>query len=211
MTGVFDGFGGVTQGGKGQPTYHVTNLNDTGSGSFRDAVSAGNRYIAFDVAGRITNRSIVDVRGDYITVDGATSPGGITFDGRSIRVTGPGHHDIVLSQFRNRGGPLNVVGDGDNLTLIRPTSYNIVFDHLSLSGNHDEAIGLWDSIHDVSDARLHHRLGRSIGPQLRPAGRRRIGHQGGLQAGQCLPQPVHRLRVPQPGDRLGRHRGNRRP
>jgi hypothetical protein len=150
VTTAFDGFGGVTVGGKGQPTYHVTTLADSGPGSFRDAVSQGNRYIVFDVAGRITNLTKVDILGDHITVDGSTSPGGITFNGRAIRVTAPGHHDIILSQFRHRGGSLEVVNDGDNLTLIRPTSYNVVFDHLSLSGNHDEAIGLWDSIHDVS-------------------------------------------------------------
>src|SRR5215207_8875500 len=60
-----EGFGQFAAGARtslGSATvYHVTNLNDSGAGSFRDAVSASNRFIVFDVGGVININSVVPV------------------------------------------------------------------------------------------------------------------------------------------------------
>ena len=50
------GFGASATGGRTGTIYHVTNLNNSGAGSFRDAVSSGNRIVVFDVGGYIVLR-----------------------------------------------------------------------------------------------------------------------------------------------------------
>lgn len=44
-----EGFGQFARGGRGGETVHVTTLDDSGAGSFRDAVSTPNRVVVFDV------------------------------------------------------------------------------------------------------------------------------------------------------------------
>jgi len=64
---TYQGFGATTLGGSGQAEYRVTNLNDSGPGSLRDAVSQGNRYIVFDVGGEIELLGRMFVEGPNIT------------------------------------------------------------------------------------------------------------------------------------------------
>src|SRR5262245_35263342 len=71
---TYEGFGASTQGGEGGAEVRVTNLNDNGPGSLRDAVSQGNRKVVFDVAGTIQLAGPVHVKGAFITIDGFRAP-----------------------------------------------------------------------------------------------------------------------------------------
>ena len=71
-----EGGGMYTTGGRGGRIYRVTNLNDSGAGSFRAAVEAsGKRIVVFDVAGTIHLTSDLRIRNDNLTVAGQYRPG----------------------------------------------------------------------------------------------------------------------------------------
>ena len=67
------GWGRFATGGRTGKVYHVTNLNDSGTGSLRDAVSQPNRIVVFDVAGviRINSRMVFK---NNLYVAGQTAP-----------------------------------------------------------------------------------------------------------------------------------------
>src|SRR5207302_10869939 len=69
------GFGGTATGGRFGTVYHVTNLNDSGAGSFRDAVSKSGRIVVFDVGGYISLKTAVSAQSN-LTIAGQTAPGG---------------------------------------------------------------------------------------------------------------------------------------
>jgi hypothetical protein len=145
----FQGFGGDTPGGKGQPVYRVTNLNDSGTGSLRDALSQGNRYIVFDVAGEISLNSSLRVRGAFVTIDGFSAPSpGITLENYGIGIDG--NHDVVVRGLRiRRAGNASDGSTTDGMYVIHG-AYNIVIDHVSIYGSEDGNLDIGTGAHDVT-------------------------------------------------------------
>ena len=86
------GAGAYTTGGRGGIVVHVTNLNDSGTGSLREALMMTvPRTIVFDVSGRIHLTSHIELilENSDFTVAGQTAPeGGITISGRPIQMGG---------------------------------------------------------------------------------------------------------------------------
>src|SRR5215216_6120044 len=70
-----EGFGASASGGRGGAVYEVTNLNDTGPGSLRDALSAGNRTVVFRISGNIDLKTTLRLDQPNITIAGQTAPG----------------------------------------------------------------------------------------------------------------------------------------
>lgn len=145
----YQGFGATTPGGSGGTVVHVTNLNDSGPGSLRDAVKGGNRTVVFDVGGEINLTSAISVTGAFMTIDGftASSPG-ITLKGAGLSLHGTkGAHDVIIRGIRIRAS--NATPSHDGITIAYG-AYNIVVDHVSISGSIDENIDITEGSHDVT-------------------------------------------------------------
>ena len=122
------GFGANVTGGRGGTVYHVTNLNDDGVGSFRDAVSQGNRIVVFDVGGIINIKTAVSIKSD-ITIAGQTAPGeGIAIHGGKLS-TGK-QSNIIIRYLRIRPGENTASTKDDGLNLY--DAKNVIVDHCSV-------------------------------------------------------------------------------
>lgn len=135
-----EGFGRFTTGGRGKSIYQVTNLNDSGPGSFRDAISKGNRTVVFRVGGIIRIQSRLYFGGDNITIAGQTAPGeGIAIYGSMTDTNN--HENIIIRYVNFLVGDNGVTGDDDAFRIrkLTPgTASNFIFDHCGFFWAKDE-------------------------------------------------------------------------
>nr|HPR32704.1 fibronectin type III domain-containing protein [Prolixibacteraceae bacterium] len=135
------GFGRFATGGRGGTVYHVTNLNDSGTGSFRDAVSQPNRIVVFDVAGIIRINSRI-VFSKNLTIAGQTAPGeGIVVYGDGVSFSGA--DNLICRYMRFRMG-VNGTSGKDAAGIAN--GKNMIFDHVSVTWGRDETFSIsWDN------------------------------------------------------------------
>jgi len=138
------GFGRFATGARGVASpqvYRVTNLNDSGPGSFRDAVSQPGRIVTFAVGGIITLQSNVQVAPN-VTVAGQTAPGdGVVFFNKRITFTGASN--TICRYLRVR---LGATGNQGNDASGLANGSNIILDHMSFSWGMDEVFSInWDN------------------------------------------------------------------
>ena len=144
----FEGFGSLTTGGTGQTIVHVTNLDASGPGSLYNAMGS-NRVIVFDVSGTIDNFQW-DSSNEFpvfnLTIDGSSAPSpGITLDNANSANClsfQDGCHDIIVKNIRAR----NAGNDCINVV----NGYNMIFDHISVSGGSDGNFDITAGAHDIT-------------------------------------------------------------
>lgn len=131
------GWGRFATGGRTGSVYHVTNLDDSGIGSLRDAVSVANRIIVFDVAGVIKLNSRLVVKNN-LYLAGQTAPGeGITVYGDGVSFSGASN--IIVRYMRFRMGHNGTSGK-DCAGIAN--GYNMIFDHCSFAWGLDETFSI---------------------------------------------------------------------
>ena len=137
-----EGHGRYVTGGRGGQVIHVTNLNDSGSGSLRNAVSGSlKKIIVFDVAGVIALKSNLNI-GANTTILGQTAPApGITLRYYTVN---PNGNNIIIRYLRFRRGQEKDVNDGADASTARHFT-GIIIDHCSLSWSIDEVASFYDN------------------------------------------------------------------
>ncbi|MFT3981945.1 MAG: hypothetical protein QM687_15875 [Ferruginibacter sp.] len=152
-----EGFGALATGGRGSDVYHVTNLNDSGKGSLREAVSQPNRTVVFDVGGVIKIKERINVESN-ITIAGQTAPGeGITVYGYGMGFSG--QKNIIVRYITLHG---SISMPRGKCVLTADSAENMIFDHLSVQW------GRWDNLHIKQSSNITLQyciIGESIDPQ----------------------------------------------
>ena len=148
-----EGFGKYATGGRGGKVVEVTNLADTGVGSFRWAFTQYPNNpitIVFTVSGIIDLQTAVKVNRSNFTVAGQTAPGdGICLKGNSFLVNGAraaslggNHGNIIVRYIRSRPGSTLSTGvygfDMENC-------HDVIVDHCSFSWANEECAALYDT------------------------------------------------------------------
>lgn len=142
-----EGFGKYTTGGRGGKVIKVTNLNDSGPGSLRDAVSKKfPRVIVFEVDGTIHLTSKLNIQSN-VTIAGQSAPGeGVCIADQSVQLAGD---NIIIRYLRFRLGDKYqrgemVDGNGSDDALGGNKRKQIIIDHCSLSWSNDEVFSIYN-------------------------------------------------------------------
>ena len=131
--GEAEGYGAAASGGRGitaaTSIYHVTNLNDSGTGSLRDAVSGSNRIVVFDVGGEIKLTTGGISSQSNVTIAGQTAPGaGITITGaQALGFTS--RTNVIARYLRMRPGDTSSASD-NGMSMTRTGT--AILDHVSI-------------------------------------------------------------------------------
>ena len=142
-----EGFGSTTPGGRGGKVLFVTNLDDSGPGSLREACGAeGPRIVVFRVSGLISLEKPITVQNPYLTLAGQSAPGdGICLRNCSFAVA---THDVVIRFLRSRLG--DVAGKPEDCLDLAHGASRVILDHCSATWSIDECLSLAGGVSNVT-------------------------------------------------------------
>jgi hypothetical protein len=199
-----EGAGRWAKGGRGGRVFEVNSLEDSGTGTLRDAVeSRGPRTVVFRVGGTIDLDDDLVVRDPFLTIAGQTAPGdGITLRGGSLVIAAG---EVIVRYLRVRYGD-QTNEDNDAVTVSGPGE-NIIVDHCSASWSIDETLSVtgdrWDKVSVqwciISEGLdcSHHKKGcHGYGSLIRGCCGHKVAYHHNLYA-------HFRTRMPRPGDYKG--------
>ena len=145
-----EGWGMNAKGGRGGVVLTVTNLNDSGPGSLREAIMNPNpRIIIFDVSGTIDLKTGLDIESPYVTIAGQTAPGeGICLKNFPLRIQNT--HDVIVRGIRVRPGTKSGLKGSEIDAIDVSNSENVIVDHCVASWSCDEGINTWHRARNVT-------------------------------------------------------------
>ncbi|MFW6270010.1 MAG: HEAT repeat domain-containing protein [Bacillota bacterium] len=193
------GVGASTPGGRDGDVYVVTNLNDSGPGSLREAVEAEDpRIVVFAVSGIIELEESLAIDDPYITIAGQTAPGdgiGITNYDFEIDDT----HDVIVRHLRVRlsdekkteRDAFNVSG-GENIIVDHVSTAWAVDETLSVSGANNITVQ-YSFINESLNDSFHTKGEHGYGSLIRGGNGIKMSFHHNLWA-------HHRSRMPRPGN-----------
>jgi hypothetical protein len=145
-----EGFGKYATGGRGGKVAFVTNLNDDGEGSFRNALEkfpGEPLTVIFKVSGIIELQSKIQIKRSDLTIAGQTAPGdGICLKNQSLILNGASsngnHGNIIIRFIRSRpGGTLKTGLYGYDME----NCHDVIVDHCSFSWANEECAAMYDT------------------------------------------------------------------
>ncbi len=182
---VYEGFGSNVTGGAGGTVVTVTNLNNSGAGSLRDALNGSNRIVQFAVTGTISLASAIIVNGTNVTIDGFSAPSpGITLTSASDTLVLSGNSEgpdttgsnIIIRGLRFR----NAAGDGIQIAY---NTHDIVVDHNSLSASGDGEVDVTEGAYNVTISYNILSKNNGPGPSLLNKGAAKVSYHHNIYYG----------------------------